>query len=311
MAFELRQLRHFVTVMRLRSFSAAAIELHLTQAALSKSVRLLEQSLGVRLLDRGPGGVTPTPFGERLKGYADLVLTLAAEAQEEVDALRGIRRGSLHIGASHAIMLTLIPAAITSFLKDHPDINVVVREGLNDTLLDLLHSGKLDLAVTPRPAEAPNPDIEHVTLLEEPVWIVSSARHPLARRKAVKLADLAKYAWIVPPRPDPDRLRLEAMLTSAGLDKPRIAMETTSAAFLSSILDSTDHLSYFPRSGFPSGNVSSYGFVRLNLETLTWTRTMSAVYRRQSTMRPALLAFIREIESLCNRWPPNGPTARI
>lgn len=85
---ELRQLRHFVAVVRLASMSAAAEQLGLTQPALSKSNRILEQSLGVRLLDRGPTGVRMTLFGERLKGYADLVLALSDEAVEEIDALR-------------------------------------------------------------------------------------------------------------------------------------------------------------------------------------------------------------------------------
>lgn len=306
MAFELRQLRHFVTVVRIGSFSAAAVELNLTQPALSKSIRLLEQSLGVRLLERGPSGVTPTQFGERLKTYADLVLTLATEAQEEIDALRGIRRGSLHIGASSSVLRALIPKAINNFLVQHPDIDIVVREGLNDTLLDLLHSGRLDLAVTTRPVDAVNPDIDYVMLLEEPLWIVGSSRHPLAAASSLSLADLAPYSWIVPPKPDPDRLRLETLFTNAGLPRPRVAMETTSTLFLSSILENSDHLSYFPSSGFTDAQTPAYGFVKLKLDAPTWKRMTCAVYRRQSTVRPTVQAFVRYFEAVCAEWPQSG-----
>lgn len=303
MAFELRQLRHFTTVVRVGTIGGAAAELNMTQPALSKSIRLLEETLQVRLLERGSLGVTPTEFGTRLKSYADLVLTLASEAQEEIDALRGVRRGHLYIGGSSAVVGLLLPEVLLEFHKRHPSITVLVREGLSDTLLDMLQSGRLDLAITARPAETLNPDIDYINMLEEPLWIVASPDHPLAQRKTVTMDDLARFAWVVPPRPDPDRLRLDALFTSSGLDRPRIAFETTSTVFLTTMLARSDHLSYFPRSGFVDERQSGYGFVRLPLEGETWTRTLSAVFRRSSTMRPTVQAFIADFQQSCAHWP--------
>src|SRR3712207_343164 len=157
---ELRQLRHFVAVVRLASISAAAEQFGLTQPALSKSIRMLEQSLGVRLLDRGPTGVRMTLFGERLKAYADMVLALSDEALEELDALRGARRGSLRIGCVAAVLRSLVPQAVAGLRERYSDVDIIVSEGLNDTLIDALRSGRLDVAITARPEGSNDPDLD-------------------------------------------------------------------------------------------------------------------------------------------------------
>lgn len=299
MAFEIRQLRHFVTVVRLASISAAARELNLTQPALSKSIRLMEQSMGVPLLERGASGVRPTEFGTRLKTYADLVLTLSNEAVEEIDALRGVRRGALRIGCVASTLRRLMPEAIAGFLDRHPDLQITVGEGLNDTLLDLLHAGRLDLVVTSRPADATNPDLEYLPLMEEPLRIVASPRHPLADMEAVTLPDLVPYPWVVPPRPDPDRLRLEAMFSSAGLPRPRVSIETTSVVFLSGMLRRSDSLSYSTAGSVEDQVGLTDAPVALRLLSPTWMRTTCAAYRRTGSLRPKVVAFVRHLAGVC------------
>src|SRR5688500_5623729 len=111
---ELPQLRHFVAVFRLANISAAHDQIELKQRAISKSIRMLDQSLGVRLLDRGDAGVRMTLFGERIKVYADMVFALSDEAREEIDALRGARRGSLRIGCVAAVLRSLVPQAVAA-----------------------------------------------------------------------------------------------------------------------------------------------------------------------------------------------------
>lgn len=301
MQFEIRQLRHFTAIARMASFTAAAKELNLTQPALSKSIRMLEQAIGAPLFQRGPSGVTLTLYGERLKNYAGLVLTLASEAADEIDALRGVRRGSLRIGCVAAVLRALMPKAVMSFLEGHPGIDIVVSEGLNDTLLDALHSSRLDLAITSRPAEPLNPDLEYVRLLEEPLLLVAGVDHPLAAAPQVSLADLAPYAWVVPPRPDPDRLRLDAMYVAAGLPKPKTAIETTSVVFLSAVLSASHHLSYLTLSSLRAQQSLSPSVTALQMETPTWTRTTCATYRRQSVARPTVNAFLRHCVEICSK----------
>jgi DNA-binding transcriptional LysR family regulator len=301
---ELRQLRHYVAVVRLASMSAAAEQLGLTQPALSKSIRMLEQSLGVRLLDRGPAGVRMTLFGERLKAYADQVLALSDEAIQEIDALRGARRGSLRIGCVAAVLRSLVPQAVSALRDRYPDVDITVSEGLNDTLVDALRSGRLDLAITARPEGAGDPDLEFKVLLEEPIEFITGPCHPLAGRLGIELADLLPFAWLVPPRPEPDRLELDKLFIAAGLPKPRTAVETTSVVFLSAMLLGADHLSYLTRSSLQAqtnghSQTRDASIVPLHLSFTTWNRTTCAVFRRQSVIRPTVLAFLRQLEAIC------------
>jgi DNA-binding transcriptional LysR family regulator len=170
--------------------SAAAEQLGLTQPALSKSIRMLEQSLGVRLLDRGPAGVRMTLFGERLKAYADQVLALSDEAVEEIDALRGARRGSLRIGCVAAMLRSLVPRTVAALRDRYPDVDIIVSEGLNDTLVDALRIGRLDLAITARPEGAGDPDLEF-----RPCWKnrSSSLPAPFTRSPDARVSNLLTW----------------------------------------------------------------------------------------------------------------------
>jgi DNA-binding transcriptional LysR family regulator len=297
---DLRQLRHFVTVVRFGSFSMAAENLRVTQPALSKSLRALEQSLGVRLLDRGPAGVRMTLFGERLLGYGELVLSLTDEAVDEIDALRGARRGMLHIGGMAAVLRTMVPDAITRFVEARPDVGVVIHEGLNDPLLDSLYAGKLDIVISVPPVDMLHDDYEWRPLREEPVDIVAGKSHPLAARERLRVEELVPYAWVVPPRPEPDRLNLDALFVAAGFPKPRIAVETTSVIFLDAMLCRTEHLSYLTRSTLQGYDTD---LAPLRLADKTWSRTLCAVFRRKGVIRPTVLAFVRELERICRAAP--------
>lgn len=299
-SMDLRQLRHFVTVVRFGSFSMAAENLRVTQPALSKSLRGLEQSLGVRLLDRGPAGVKMTLFGERLLGYGQLVLSLTDEAVDEIDALRGARRGTLHIGGMAAALRTMVPDALTRFVTARPDVGVVIHEGLNDALLGALYAGKIDIVISVRPVDMLDSDFEWRPLGDEPVDIVASKAHPLADREGLRVDELVPYAWVVPPRPEPDRLNLDAFFIAAGLAKPAIVVETTSVIFLEAMLGRTRHLSYLTRSSL-QGHYA--GLVGLRLANATWSRTICAVFRRKGVIRPTVLAFLRELERICRAAP--------
>ncbi|NIZ09388.1 LysR family transcriptional regulator [Pseudooceanicola sp. HF7] len=295
---ELRQLRHFVTIVRFSSFSLAAEKLNLTQPALSKSIRTLEQSLGLKLLDRGPNGVRLTVFGESLMGYAELILSLTEEAADELDALRGVRSGTLEVGAMAAVLGSLLPRAVQSFMAARPDMEIIVHEGLNDAMLEALYAGKLDVVLTVPPVDHLHDEYEWTPLRKEPMDIVVGKSHPLADRDGVELADLTPFSWVVPPRPEPDRISLDALFLSAGLPKPAIAVETTSVTFLAGILLQSDHLSYLTRSNMYTTYTALNALTTLKMTAPTWDRTVCAVYRRRGTIRPAVLAFIQELQGI-------------
>ncbi|MGV8938557.1 MAG: LysR family transcriptional regulator [Allorhizobium sp.] len=297
---DFRQLRNLVLVGRYASFGVAAEKLNLTQPALSKSIRALEQSVGVKLLDRGPWGVKPTVYGTKLIEYGELVLALALEAENELDAMRGARRGTLRIGATTTAMRELVPMSVKGFLANKPEVDVSASEELNTVLYNSLLSGALDVVVMAKPHETVNDEIELRKLMDIPIDIVADRGHELASRSRVGLADLVPYFWIMPPRPEPDRLALESLFSAAQLPRPRAACETTSSSFQMSMIANSQWLSYLTRTSiFTRPNDAR--FVPLKLDVPTWTRNLCVGYRRRGIVRPTVLAFLNELEVQCAR----------
>lgn len=306
---DLRQLRHFLAVVQTGSFSVAAEELRLTQPALSKSIRTLEQTLEVRLLDRGPNGIKLTLYGQRLLSYAELLLSVADEAVDELDALRGARRGSLRVGGMAAALRILLPPALNTFYADHPDVRIVVYEGLSEYLLPQLFAGKLDVLFTVRPGETLKDELVWRHISTAPVSIVAHESHPLVGHETVSLTDLSDFKWILPPPPEPDRLTLEKILRSAGQPKPQVLVETTSTSFLAAMLASGPYLSYMPHSSIAS---TGMGLTALPTPDIALQRDIYAVFRRKGELRPLVSSLLRLISGgEAESDPSPGPSWRL
>lgn len=293
---DLRQLRYLTTVIRYGSFSAAAEHLHVSQPALTKSMRKLEESLDVRLLERGVNGVHPTIYGTHLNAYAKIILATVTEARQEIDALRGASKGQIRIGAVPAAMNTLLPRAIQKFVVERPAVQLSITEGLNEVLLTSLIEGALDVAIIVMPnrkrIEAIQ-DIDFVVLHESPIRIVCDKDHVLCGKKKVTLEQLSGYDWVVPGRLEPDRLRLDHMFTSASLPAPNVVAETTSVTMLRAMVTGKTYLSYLTER---SATLID-GLCILPLEHPTWTRTTIAAYRRHALIRPVLRRFLETLQA--------------
>ncbi|MGO4852910.1 LysR family transcriptional regulator [Phaeovulum sp. W22_SRMD_FR3] len=294
---DFRQLRNLVFVARYASFGVAAEKLNVTQPALSKSIRTLEQSTGVRLLDRGPWGVRPTDFGVRLIEYGEAILALSDEAQDELEALRGAQRGRLRVGGIATMVRTLLPEASRRFLARHPAVNLTLNEELSQALQNQLLNGMIDIALMSRPRSFPDEELEYRDLLQVPIRIVADRNHPLAARDNISLAELTEWLWIIPARPDPDRTALDGLFAAAGLPLPNAICETTSSTFQVSMQTGSPWLSYLSSAsasfGGPQGKI-----VPLRLNVPTWNRSIGIVHRRHRVHRPLLASFIRELDQL-------------
>ncbi len=198
-----RRLLTFREVARQRSFSRAADALSLTQSAVSQQVAALERQLGLRLLDRGRGGLRLTPAGRTLVEHADALADRLQIAASQLSELAADQRRALRAGAFPSALATILPAAVSRLLAAQPDIDVDVREGSFAQLVAGVREGTLHVAVTFQDASAPrreHPGTERHDLLEEPMVLALPARHRLARRRRVGLAELASDTWIAPSR---------------------------------------------------------------------------------------------------------------
>ena len=184
-----------------RSFSRAGDALSLTQSAVSQQVAALERQAGTRLLQRGRGGLTLTPAGEQLLAHANVVSERLRLADRQLADHVTDERDELRVGAFPSALATIVPAAVTGVLGDHPGLRVAVEEGRLDDLAAGVRAGRLHLALGFQDAaEAPrrHEGLRRYELAEEPMVLALPPRHRLARRTTIDLADLADEPWTAP-----------------------------------------------------------------------------------------------------------------
>jgi len=186
-AVTLRQLRTFKAVADLSSFSAAALKLKLSQPSVSYQVKELEETLGLPLLDRLGKRVELTEAGSLLYGYARRTLDIIDEAALAFEEMRGIKRGSLRVGASTTVGIYLLPAALGAFKKLHPGLVISLEIGTRARVQEQVLRNELDLAVV-GPA-LKDPELAILPFLTDELVVVAPAglnggMHALPRRRA-------------------------------------------------------------------------------------------------------------------------------
>jgi DNA-binding transcriptional LysR family regulator len=189
----------FQAVARHGSITAAARSLGYTQSAVSRQVAALEAEVGARLLDRLPRGVALTQEGRCLLPHAAAVLDRLVTARRELDALRGLGAGRLRVGAFPTAVAALVPRALAAFRERHPAVTLTLVEGRTSELLARLLGGDADVAVVSAPPDQPPDgdrfDLHH--LLDEHLLVAVPRGHRLARRRTVRLAELADDPFVV------------------------------------------------------------------------------------------------------------------
>lgn len=210
------------------SFSAAADSLSFTQSAVSQQIAALEREAGAVLVERSARGVRLTDAGAAVVRHAEGILARLAEAEAELEAIAGLRGGRLRTAAFESAAGTIMPVAVAQFAAQHPGVELSMTLMEPEDSLVALRSGDIDLALTVgsgAPGDLEAGGVIHHHLLEDPLYLVLPDGHPLARRRGLRLADVAEEPWIG-GEPDCECTR---MITDACLRHgfhPRIAFET-------------------------------------------------------------------------------------
>ncbi len=285
-----RRLKHFLAVYDLRSIGQAAEKLFLTQPALSKSIRQLEEDLEVKLFDRTPLGVVPTVYGDALAQHARGIRSEMRHAETEIANLRGAVKGHVTVGVGPSVAASLMPLATEKLRKAKPGIRFTIIEGLVDTILPALRRGELDLAVGawPRPADS---DVSAETLVRDRVCVVAGPKHPLTRKKTVELSDLLEFPWVLPPESQRFRQIVEETFLSKGLSPPVPSVTSNSASFIRTMLLDNVSLSFLPLQSLPLRQRATT-LVALPVEGLSREVEVTITFRERAVLSPAVHALI-------------------
>ena len=192
----LDELESFIQVARLRSFSAAAQQLHISQPAMSKRIQSLESHLGVSLFDRLGKRVRLTPAGELLVGKANAILDLSRDMERDVGNLAQTVKGRLSMATSHHIGLHRLSPVLQRFTQQYPEVELDIQFEDSEVAHKLVRAGDIELAVvTLNPAgEQEQPDLDTKTIWQDPLCFVNARPLP----DVTSLGQLASLPCILP-----------------------------------------------------------------------------------------------------------------
>lgn len=215
-------------VARLGSLTAAAKQLNYTTSAVSQQITLLQREAGMPLIERHARGVRLTEAGRVLARHAGSVLAELRAAEAALSAVGQGFGGRLRLGSFTTANAALMPHAVASFRKDHPDVQLDLTELDRDEGLVAVAEHHVDLALVYEFPIVPmvTPDqVEIVPLLVDPLHLLFPAGHPMAKRRRLRLADLAEQDWIQGVRHGSTTAVLPQACRAAGFE-PRIVFRT-------------------------------------------------------------------------------------
>lgn len=291
------RLQRFLAIYEHRSFGRAAAELHVTQPALTKSIQLLEEELGVKLFERTASGVVPTLYGEALSLHAKVIEAEMKNAAREIATLSGAVKGEVTIGVTPSVAADLIPRAFLKLQAERPGITVNVIEGLMEHHVPALRRGELDLVIGGW-VRGDHPDLTTEILMRDEVLIFAGEDHPLAELASVPWKSLFDYPWVMPPHSQFWVQSLDQAFAARGLQPPVPAATTNSAGFIRAMLLRNLYLSALP-ARLLVNETRSGRIIALAMEGLDVGFDITMTYRTQVVRLPAFNYFVDTLKAAC------------
>ena len=235
---ELRQLKYFVKVAELLSFSKAAKSLYITQSTLSQQIKQLEDELDVALLFRNNHKVILTEAGETFLKGAKKTLAEADDNKAKILDIASGHRGILNIGVTYSFG-SILTESVLAFKKEYPDValNVTYRSMME--LMEMVSDGNLDFALSFRSSEKID-NVESHILFDNKLCIVVRENHPLTRKEFVRLADLENYELILPSAGLQARSAFENIIADRNLNL-KVAIESNEVNSILNLLRKSNY----------------------------------------------------------------------
>ncbi len=190
-----RQLVAFVRLARIGSFTAAARELHLSQSAVSHSIKALEEAVGCRLFDRLGKKVLLTQAGEQLLHHTEKMFREMSLAKQSLARLGKWGLGRLRIGASPTACQYIVPAVLRKFKESFPDYQIGIQPGDTPVVVESLRQHRIDLALSLEPQRAD--ELEVHRLFEDELHFIVAPQHPWAASRRAEREDIPRQNYIL------------------------------------------------------------------------------------------------------------------
>ena len=293
-----RQILDLLAVVDHGGVTAAARVLNVSQPALTRSVRQLEETLDVKLLARAGRGVLPTRFGRSLAQHARTIEAELRHAIRDIADLRLAEGGHLAVGASPIGMATLVGPSIARLRRARPGLTVDVRNDASEAQLNALERGELDIVIGALFGAAS--DHEHLVeevLFQNSLSVIVRGDHPLTQQENLSFADLALETWVIARGSATIRQLVANEFRFEGAEPPKFAVETDSMLCVKGLLLSGDFMCANPPELFAT-EIERGVLSELKLRWHSGSRAIGFTLRENGTITPAMASLIEVLRDL-------------
>jgi len=281
------QLRTFMEVAKLGSFSRAAEKVMRSQPAVSAQIRQLEEEYGHKLFDRTAKAVRLTPAGEVVLDYARQLLELRANSSRAVSDWNGKLQGTLSIGANEGTFLYVLPRVLAKYHRKFPDVKISVYRSFTHKVSEKVEEGAVDIGVLTMPVKSPSMKV--VPVFRDRILLMVGSGSPLFNHRSATLQEFAQQPIIL-PKTGSIRKVIEKNLRPYR-DSLKITMELTSVTMIKRFVAAGFGVSLICAS-FADDNVRRGEVSLLKLEGLDLWRELGLVYRKDKSLPRVASAFL-------------------
>ncbi len=283
---------------------AAAEALYLTPPAVSHQLKVLEQELGVPLLERTPRSIRLTEAGKRLVRHTETILAECEVAVADVTAFAGQVTGHLRLSTFQTAAQSFALPAVAGIMQQYPHLKVTVADLEPERAIIEVKAGQIDIALShewdfvPRPKD---PGIDRYPMLDEPIVVVLPGNHPLAGGP-VRVADLAQEHWCVAQKSTASRQAVTHLARSAGFS-PKVAFESNYFRAIGSAIEAGLGVGVAPL----MTDLRGLDIVIQPLIEPSLKRHVFAAVRRGSGGAPTIDAVLQTLRTVAGTLGPEGP----
>jgi DNA-binding transcriptional LysR family regulator len=294
---ELRHLRHFAAVVDSGNLSKAAERVFISQPALTRSIKNLEDLVGAVLLERRPRGVVPTPAGDALYRYARLMLNEAVRARAEVRAVQAGAKGELAVGIAAMFSDHIVDRAVAAVCGAGKEVALTVTQGFLEELVEALRDGRLDVIFSNLSNMQLPDDVAVEPIMDVKAYIYAGAAHPLIGKRGIDKLALLDQRWVVVDQPHM-RDFLDHYFSADGLATPDYVVRTNSLNLIRSLVANGGFIGILPEHVIQRrtrrGEVK-----RLDVPGVPVVRKAGLITRKSMPNRPVVDMFIAEVRAAC------------
>ncbi|MCB5946033.1 LysR family transcriptional regulator [Acidocella sp. KAb 2-4] len=289
-----RYLAQISAIVEAGTFQAAADALGLTQPALSRNIRLVEQRVGQPIFERIGRRAQPTDLGLKLAKEGLTIRQAQEIASVYLDSMKAGFAGRLRVGAPSGIALQLLSPTISLFVSDYPDVFVDLSVGTTDELSGKLESGQIDLVIGPLSMADRWHGLKTTKIFDDSLGIVCRKKHPLMEKKQISIKDLLNFGWVAHRNGSPLRLQTEEVLEAIGLRDVKFAIVSQTADCIYPLISYCDLLSTMPRWSHAGLTPAPVSF--LNFDHPLFERPIGIIRRQNMELSPLLRSFIKRFQ---------------